>query len=294
MKNFAGAIAQGAKIILKITSSKSVSRLEAESLMIHASGLSREKLYMSLADPVPTLALKKFTVLISKRKNRVPLQLLTGYASFYGRDFKVSKGVLIPRQDSETLIDAVISLKNLIPENSVAADCGTGSGILPVTLLKETNIFSKFYCFDTNSLAIKLCAENGSLYGVSGRMELLKGDFFRLAARLSLKYDIIVSNPPYIKKSALKGLQKEVLYDPVSALSDGADGYIFYRKFAALSPDLLKKDGFIAVEIGDGMGKRVKKIFTGAGWKTRSSFNDSSGKERAVVFSPPSAQIFKV
>lgn len=295
MKNFAGAVAHGSKILLKITRSKAVSRLESESLMVFASGLTREKLYMSLADRVPARVMKKFTALIGKRKLRVPFQLLTGCASFYGRDFKTAKGVLIPRQDSEALMNAVLSLRALIPANSTAADCGTGSGILPVTLLKETGIFSKFYCFDTSSRAIKLCRENGALYGVSGRMELLKGDFFRLAARLSLKFGLIVSNPPYIKKNALKGLQKEVLFDPVSALTDGADGYTFYRKFAALATDLLKKEGFIAVEIGDKMGARVKEIFTGAGWKTCSSFNDSSGKERAIVFSPPArARIFKV
>jgi release factor glutamine methyltransferase len=287
---FSEALFKASKKLLKAASSKTKSRLEAEAIMISVMGSTREKLYMALGEEVPARIMDKFKKDVQKRAKRFPLQLLTGNEMFYGRNFTVKKGVLIPRQDSEALIDAVLSRKVEI-SCAVAADIGSGSGILAITLLKEIPGLSKFYCFDISAKALDLTGINAELHGVKDRIVSIKGDFLTLTARLSLKFDFIVSNPPYIKNSGLKALQKEVSYDPKNALTDGSDGYSFYREFAFLCPALLKPNGFMAVEIGNKMGLGVKKIFLSAGWKFLSSFSDTSCRERALVFIPPEKSV---
>jgi release factor glutamine methyltransferase len=284
---FSEALFRASKKLLKAASSKIKARLEAESIMISVMGSTREKLYISLGEEAPESMMVRFKKAVRKRAQRFPLQLITGNEMFYGRNFTVKRGVLIPRQDSEALIGAVLSRKGEISGGAIAADIGAGSGILAVTLLKEMPKVSKFYCFDISARALALTGINAELHGVKGMTEAVKGDFLTLAARLSLKFDFVVSNPPYIKKNGLKALQKEVSYDPKNALTDGSDGYSFYRKFAALCPALLKPNGFMAVEIGDRMGPGVRKIFLSAGWKFLYSFDDSSCRERALVFLPP-------
>ncbi|MGD0566306.1 MAG: peptide chain release factor N(5)-glutamine methyltransferase [Candidatus Goldiibacteriota bacterium] len=287
---FSEAIFNSSKKLFKRARSRFKARLEAELLMMNAAGFTREKLYMSLRDAVPVKILKKFKKTAVKRSLGFPLQLITGRESFFGRDFAVKNGVLIPRQDSEALINAVLSAGAKLPPGAIAADCGSGSGILAITLLKELPAISKFHCFDISSRAINLTAANAGLHGVASRIGLIKGDFIRLAPLLRTKFDLIVSNPPYIKKSGLKSLQKEVLFDPLKALSDGGDGYGFYRKFALICPALINNNGFMAVEIGNKMGNGVRSIFLKAGWKQSASFNDASCRERALIFTPPQNQ----
>ncbi len=257
---------------------------EAEAIFLFSSGLTREKLYTLYRDEIPAALQKKFMKLIQARLKHLPLQYITGSECFYGREFMVKKGVFIPRPDTEALIDAVKSLKSSLPAGTIAADCGSGSGIIPVTLLKELDLISRFYSFDKNPKAINLTLTNAIKHGVSRRLKPLKGDFFSLCRRNHHRFDLIVSNPPYIRLKALKTLQKEVLQEPRMALTDGSQGLSFYERFAQCGPKMLKKGGFLAVEIGDNMSKRVKRLFPADSWKFEGGFNDFRGKERVLVF----------
>lgn len=256
---------------------------EAEAILLHAAKITREKLYVSLRDVMPLAALKQFVNMTALRLKNVPLQYITGTECFYGREFRVAKGVFIPRPDTEALIDAVLSIRNNLP-GSIAADCGSGSGILSVTMLKEVDNINTVHCFDPNKKALDLTLANALTYGVSRNVKLHKGDFFGLCGRLHLRFDLLVSNPPYIRLKALKTLQKEVLKEPKEALTDGAQGYSFYKKFADNGGKLLNPGGFVVMEIGDNMGKRVRKFFNTPEWKFAGAFKDFREKERVLVF----------
>jgi release factor glutamine methyltransferase len=278
------ALSEARSMLGKIIRNKDSAFREAEAIFLHAAGVAREKLYTHYRDPLPRQLYSKFMKLIRLRLTHMPLQYITGSECFYGREFKVEKGVFIPRPDTEAIIDAVKLLKNSLPSGAIAADCGSGSGIIPVTLLKELDNISRFYCFDRNPKAVKLTMSNAINHGVIRRVKALKSDFFTLCRRDHMKFDLLVSNPPYIRLKALKTLQKEVLKEPRMALTDGGRGYSFYEKFAKYGPKTLNKGGFLAVEIGDNMGKKVRKFFMSPTWKFECAYKDFRGKERVLVF----------
>jgi release factor glutamine methyltransferase len=278
------AVSTAALKLRGIIKNKKASFIEAEAIMLNAASITKEKLYICYRDSVPVSVLRKFCKYIKMRLKNTPIQYITGSEYFYGRLFNVKKGVFIPRPDTEALIDAVISIKDSLPSGAVAADCGSGSGIIPVTLLNELDKISLFYCFDRNPKAVKLTIENALKQDVIQRIKPLKGDFFDLCRRDKLLFDVIASNPPYIRLKDLKSLQKEVLKEPRMALTDEGDGYSFYKKFSTEGPAILKKGGFLAMEIGDDMGKRVRKLFLTDSWRFEGSFRDFRGSERALVF----------
>ncbi|MCE5301213.1 MAG: peptide chain release factor N(5)-glutamine methyltransferase [Spirochaetia bacterium] len=281
---YARALDHGRKQLTKVLRDRNSAYSEALYLLCYSCKITKEELFASMRDDMPAACKTKFLRLCSLRAKRVPIQYLTGVECFFGREFKVSKGVFIPRPDTESLIEAVLSIADRLPMAGYAADCGTGSGILPVTLLKEINWLRRFYCFDINEKALNLAMTNAMTYGVSRQVKPLKGDFFRIAASLRLRFGFIVSNPPYIKKAAIKRLQKEVQHDPAEALTDGSTGYTFYTKFAQQGPDLLMPGGYLAMEIGDGMGKNVRVMFENGKWEFVKAVKDFRGIERALVF----------
>lgn len=277
------ALADARKRLTKVIRNKESAFREAEAILLHAGSLTREKLYMCLRETVPAAVLKKFVNMTALRLKNVPLQYITGTECFYGREFKVAKGVFIPRPDTEAVIDAVLSIKKSLPGTN-AADCGTGSGILSITVLKEADTIKKVHCFDPNKKALDLTLANALIHGVSRNVKLHNGDFFAICGRERLKFDLLVSNPPYIRLKAMKTLQKEVLQEPKSALTDGAEGYSFYKKFSENGKQLLNPGGFMVMEIGDNMGKRIRTFFSGPEWKFAGAFKDFRDKERVLVF----------
>lgn len=257
---------------------------EAEEILLHTLKISRETLYVMLKQEMPANLQRKYEKFIKMRVSGEPLQYILESEFFYDREFIVKKGVFIPRPDTETIIDAVKTIQNNLKRKITIADCGCGTGVIAITLLKEINIIKKAYCFDINKKAIELTEMNAKKHGVLNRVKLITGDFFKSAKDLNKKFDIIVSNPPYIREDEFKILQKEVKKEPRNALSGGAEGLEFYKKFAQYGKIFLKKNGYLIFELGDKMADRIKKFFENKNWSLVLTMRDFRKKIRVLVY----------
>lgn len=275
------ALKEGTQKLLKITGSQKNAQKECEELLEHLLSITRARLYMNFHDEIPAAELKKFNALLSKRMKHYPLQYLTGRTFFYGREFLVTEGVLIPRQDTEALVEA--ALKHCPPDTDTAAEAGCGTGIVSLTLLAELSQLKTVSCFDINPKAVSCTRSNASLHSMKNRINIVTADFFAYHKKKEIKYSLVVSNPPYIKTKELSKLQPEVQKEPHSALDGGTDGLDFYRAFNENAPYFMQKGGVLAVETGDGQMKEVKKIFSKA-WKVIGTYKDFREQERAAVF----------
>lgn len=188
--------------------------------------------------------ISKIDSLIERRKAHEPLQYIMGVADFYGRDFEVNPGVLIPRHDTETLIEAT---KKIFPTDSeiVFLDWGTGSGCVAITLLLEFPR-SFAYMLDTSPAAIDCSEKNLARFDVRERAKIIR------EIDSSLELDLVISNPPYIPSREIKNLMPEVKdYEPVIALDGGVDGMDFYKKIFIQAQHVLKDGGYVIFESGD-------------------------------------------
>ena len=211
-----------------------------------------------------------------KLRKKLPLQYILGEWEFYSLPFKVGKGVLIPRPETELLIDVA---KDLIKNDSLVIDLCSGSGAIAITLSKLKNIHID--ALEKYNKAIKYLNKNINLNNAD--VTVIKKDLFKFIPQK--KYDFILSNPPYILKKDLKGLQKEVQKEPKTALDGGKDGLKFYRKIASLTP-FLKKGGNIIVEVGINEAESVASIFQENGLETK-IYKDLNGIERVVFGTLP-------
>ncbi|HNZ29299.1 MAG TPA: peptide chain release factor N(5)-glutamine methyltransferase [Candidatus Goldiibacteriota bacterium] len=261
---------------------KDVAKFEAAELLMFLTGFDKPSLYAKFQDNLPGMAAKKLFKLTHKRAAGMPLQYLTGTAHFYGNEFICKKGVLIPRQDTEAVIEAVKSLP--LKPKTQAAELGPGSGIISVTLCLECPEIAHITAIDISKKAISLTYLNAKKHGVEGRITAKYGNFFTLSGKSPSKFDIIVSNPPYITKKAMSKLQKEVLHEPSTALTDKKDGLSFYKRLASEAKNILTPGGYMVLEIGDGMESKVRKVFHKENWKYLSTFNDFKGLKRVVIF----------
>lgn len=254
----------------------------AETLLMHVLKITKEKLLIIFRDKLPDIKYKKFMSLVKRRAAGEPLQYILGYWWFYGRKFFTRKGVLIPRQDTEAVIEAVKSLEHDLPEGAKAVDVGSGTGIIGVTIKLECPGIIRMLCVDINPKAIALTRRNSRQN--KALISCAKGDFFRLAALKKPQFGLVVSNPPYVKKTALKGLQKEVQSEPKSALLAHKNGMEYYVKFAQTGRNYLLPGGFLVLEVGDGMAGVVRRVFRRPEWRFIRGVRDFRGKMRAVVF----------
>ena len=209
-----------------------------------------------------------------KRSSHIPLQHLTGIQSFMGMEFEVNGNVLIPRQDTEILVEEVMK------DGAVGAsilDLCTGSGCIILSLLKYVNE-SDGTGTDISEAALETAVANASRNGISAHF--IKSDLFEA---VSGKYDVITSNPPYIRSSDIEGLMPEVRdHDPLLALDGGEDGLVFYRRIINEAVDYLKPAGRIYLETGFDQGEQVKEMFMDRGIKDAEIIKDYSGLPRVV------------
>lgn len=228
--------------------------------------------------------------MLAQRTKNIPLQYILGDTEFMSLRFMVTPAVLIPRQDTEILVEKVIALAKELAlqrqnEDTNARvqvlDMCTGSGCIAVSIAHFCPECSIVAC-DISEEAIKVATANSELNGVQNRMEFFCGDLFE-ALKGSYKFDIIVSNPPYIETETIAGLQKEVRsYEPELALDGGADGLDFYRRITAKAPEYLNDLGWLVFEIGYNQGETVSALM-------RESFDniqvlkDYGGNDRVVV-----------
>ncbi|RQW87426.1 MAG: peptide chain release factor N(5)-glutamine methyltransferase [Geobacter sp.] len=235
------------------------SRLEAEWLLCETLGMDRVGLYVNFDKPLSDSELAACRAFVGRRARREPLQYILGSQDFYGLDFEVTPGVLIPRHDTETLVQEAV---NRCPAGANILDIGVGSGCIAVALAKSCPD-AHVYGVDLSPKALELAQRNADRHGVN--VTLLQGSLFEPFE--GRKFDLIVSNPPYIPTAEIAGLQPEVRdYEPREALDGGLDGLDFYRSIIPASPACLVKDGWLLLEVGIGEAPDVMKIFEASGF----------------------------
>ncbi|HYC64828.1 MAG TPA: peptide chain release factor N(5)-glutamine methyltransferase [Reyranellaceae bacterium] len=261
------------------------SRFEARLLLARAAGLSVEELVANGGEEAPPAAAEMLRTLTARRVQREPMAYILGEREFWGRPFQVSPDVLVPRADSETVIEAVLEL---VPDRGTAlriVDLGVGSGCLLLTLLAEYP-GATGTGFDVSEGALVLARDNAAALGVAGRARWVHGDWARPGWVESLggPFDLVVSNPPYIEAATIAGLMPEVAkFEPRLALDGGPDGLAAYREIAAASARLLASRGLLVVEVGAGQALAVKGLFGAAGLETKGLWKDLGGVERVVA-----------
>ena len=219
-------------------------------------------------------------MLVLRAKKRKPLQYILGEWEFYGLPFKVSEGVLIPRADTEILVEQCIQLMREVEEPNIL-DIGSGSGAISIAIANELKS-SSVTGIDINEKAIELANENKTLNKIEN-VNFIKSDLFEKIDK-DFKYDLIVSNPPYISKNEYETLMPEVKnYEPQNALTDLGDGLYFYREISKLAGEHLKDTAYLAYEIGYNQAKDVTKILQNNNFDILSVIKDYGGNDRVVI-----------
>ncbi len=254
-------------------------RLDAELLIGHALGLDRVQVYLAHDRPLLEAELEPIRVLVRRRGNREPLAWIVGKREFYGRDFRVGPGVLVPRPDTETLIEALLPL---VPAEGdlYVADVGSGSGCIGLTLAAERPNL-RLYAIDKAEAPLAFTRENVDALGLKERVAVLRGSLLAPvpAAR---PIDWVVSNPPYIPTADLAGLEPEVRdQEPRLALDGGADGLDVYRALLAEAGERARVG--VALEVGAGQAGAVRAMVAAAGFLEVSVHADLGGIERVVM-----------
>jgi release factor glutamine methyltransferase len=235
----------------------------------------RIDLYIQFEDLLHENNLIKLRQMVQRRLSGEPFQHILGKGSFYGRDFRVDNNVLIPRSETELLIER---LKARGKVNSLL-DIGTGTGCIAITASLE-KLAENIFATDSSISAVRVAKENIKIFNVTN-VQMAVHNF--LHNRFKSKFDVVVSNPPYISMDDMTFLQKEVKdYEPSSALTDNADGLSFYRRFAEQFDNLLISGGVLLLEFaGNGQKDDIEKIFNGTGLKTE-FFKDLQKKWRVL------------
>jgi len=243
-----------------------------------------EQLIARGGEPAPVGVAEALRALAARRVRREPMAYLLGEREFWGLPFKVSPAVLVPRPDSETLIEAALVLMPDRQRPRRILDLGLGSGCLLLTLLREYPA-SRGAGLELSAEALAVARANAEALGVAGRADLVLGDWRqpRWQDRLDGPFDLIVSNPPYIEAGAIEQLMPEVArFEPQLALDGGPDGLAAYRAIATVAAELLASEGFLLVEIGEGQAPDISRIFASAGLKARAPWKDLAGIDRVI------------
>ncbi len=261
-------------------------RLTAELLLAHTLATTRVRLYVDLDRPLEASELKAYRELIARRAEGEPTQYLTGAKDFYNRRFKVDRRALIPRPETELLVEAVLQA---MPEGAplAALDLCTGSGCIAATLAKERPA-CRVVAVDLSKEACALAKENAAALGVSERVEVRQGDLFAPLAP-GETFDVIASNPPYVASGELAGLQREVQREPRLALDGGVDGLAVIRRIVAGAMAHLRPGGLLALEIGETQGGAVRALLEGAGFEKARVEKDWERRDRHAFGTRPAA-----
>ena len=234
-------------------------RREAGSLLSFILGKDRTFLISHAEDQVPDDSLRRFQEGVDRRASGEPLQYITGAQDFFGREFRVTPDVLIPRPETELLVEAAIELCRDIPEPFIC-DVGTGSGCIAVTLLCELRN-ARAVAVDVSQAALEVAKLNAGSHSVLDRIEFAISDCFDALDAGKYQFDMVVSNPPYVSAEMMAGLQREVRdHEPLVALSPGADGLSVIRRLMVEAPEFLKDDGYLVIEIGFDQSEAVKAL----------------------------------
>ena len=275
--NYQEILNQGSKI-LKIKEIKSYN-LDTEILLSSTLNLDRSQLLLNLDKKIKDQEKKKFFNFIQRRSKNEPVAYITGYKEFWKSNFKVDRNVLIPRPDTEIIIEQVLKQLDINSSKKIL-DIGTGSGCILISILIERK-----KCFgvgiDISKKAVKLAKYNAKIQHIYNRIKFLNSDIdnFYLG-----KYDLIISNPPYIKHHKINGLEKDIKnHEPKVALDGGIDGYNKIRLIIKKSSTLIKKKGKLFLELGINQTRETLKILNLNGFYKTKVIKDLASKNRCII-----------
>jgi len=259
-------------------------RLTAELLLAQVLGLSRVKLYMAFDQPLQKPELAAFRAFIERRVDGEPTAYLVGHRAFFGRRFAVDARVLVPRPETERLVDEVLSR---LPADSTAQvlELCTGSGCIAATLVAERPQV-RVLATDLSPDALEVARANVSALGLAERVALVQGDLFA-PVDPAQRFEVIVANPPYVAEPAMASLPREVLREPRLALVAGAQGMDLIERIAREAPDHLAESGLLALEIGDDQKALVQDLLSTLGYREVTVRADWAGKDRIALARRP-------
>ncbi len=269
----------------KAGAEKTSTRLEVEVLAAHAAGISREELLLKGNEIPPKPVFEKFCLYVDRWKAGEPVSRIVGQKEFWSLDFKLNDATLVPRPDSETLVEAAL---NVLPKDfqGTILDLGTGTGCLLLAVLSE-RLLAAGVGIDCSEKALECARENAKNLGFSNRAVFQSGDWLSPALPKG-PFDLIISNPPYIESAVIETLAPEVRdFDPRVALDGGLDGLDHYRAIAPLAFERLEPGGWLVLEIGETQEKPVRDILTGVKYKTLETRYDLADKPRVVAGQKP-------
>lgn len=261
-------------------------RLTAEVLLAHVLKTTRVRLYVDLDRPLDKAELTAFRALLERRMAGEPTQYLTGVREFYNRPFKVDPRVLIPRPETELLVEAAL---HGLPRDTpgTALDVCTGSGCIAISLAAERPQ-ATVLATDLSPDACALARENAQALGVADRVGVLHGDLYAPLPPDAC-FDVVVSNPPYIASGEIPSLSAEVRREPLLALDGGPDGLVLIRKVIEGARRVLKPGGLLAMEIGETQGAALKALLQAAGFEDARVEKDLERRERLALGTQPMA-----
>ena len=257
-------------------------RREAGSLLAFVLGKDRTFIISHAEEQLSDDAFDRFRTSVERRAAGEPLQYITGVQDFFGREFHVTPDVLIPRPETELLVEAAIEL---VADNSAPfiCDIGTGSGCIAITLVGEMPQ-ARAVAVDTSRVALEIAKSNALKHSVSERVIFAVSDCFAALNANEYQFDLVVSNPPYVSQAMMSGLQREVRdHEPLVALTAGADGLTIIRRLLHEAPAFLRKNGHLIMEIGFDQGDAVKRLVDEDVWLFCDIRPDLQGIPRIVV-----------
>lgn len=270
--NLRSALEYGKELLLEAKIEDAAN--DAWLLLSHVTKITRANYFTDVERVLTERQKEEYLSCLNRRKNHIPLQHITGEQEFMGLTFRVNEYVLVPRQDTEVLVETVLETSR--PGMNILDMC-TGSGCILISLLKHGKGFAGTGV-DISCEALKVAQDNAFMQQVDATF--VHSDLF---AKVQGQYDIIVSNPPYIRTEVIQGLQEEVrLHDPMLALDGKEDGLYFYRKIIEESPKYLKEKGSLYFEIGHDQGQEVSALMKEAGFTGVTVKKDLAGLDRVV------------
>lgn len=256
-------------------------RLDVETLLQKVLDVDRLYILLNLDKSLSDDEEKLFNKFIKERLNNRPIAYIVENREFMGLDFYVKEGVLIPRPDTEVLVEAVIELGKDKGAINIL-DIGTGSGAITVSLAKYLEN-AKITSVDISDIALKIGKKNAQSNDVDDRITFIKSDLFTNIEK-NMKFDIIVSNPPYIKREVIETLDKQVKdFEPYNALEGGIDGLDFYRAITTQGKNYLNKGGILAYEVGHDQSEDVSKLMEKNGYTNIYTRKDLQQIDRVVI-----------
>jgi release factor glutamine methyltransferase len=255
-------------------------RREASSLLSHIVDRDRTFLISHAEDQLDDAQWQHFEQAVVRRATGEPAQYITGTQDFFGRAFHVTPDVLIPRPETELLVETALQVMN---ENAVICDVGTGSGCIAITLLCERTD-ARALAVDVSEAALEVARENARRHSVKDRIDLQISDLFAGLDASAQQFHLIISNPPYVAANMLPTLQREVRnHEPRVALSPGEDGLTIIRRLLNEAPEFLQNRGHLMMEIGFDQGEAVQRLVDQNIWTIRDILPDLQCIPRIVV-----------